>query len=92
MDRSTWTGPRTVYVPRSDNGFGFTLRHFIVYPPETAMDEQVTNVLNISICQRKHIDSLDCRRSDNSSKIMHGLDDIVPVSETVILYNISLIY
>lgn len=36
-DGSGW--PRTVYVPRSDNGFGFTLRHFIVYPPESALDE-----------------------------------------------------
>ncbi|XP_052778297.1 uncharacterized protein LOC128215599 isoform X2 [Mya arenaria] len=29
-------GPRTVYIPRSERGFGFTLRHFIVYPPEPA--------------------------------------------------------
>ncbi|KAL4222411.1 Rho GTPase-activating protein 21 [Mactra antiquata] len=27
-------GPRTVRVARTDRGFGFTLRHFIVYPPE----------------------------------------------------------
>ncbi|XP_064613570.1 uncharacterized protein LOC135477414 isoform X3 [Liolophura sinensis] len=34
----SWPGPRTVIVPRTDQGFGFTLRHFIVYPPESATD------------------------------------------------------
>jgi hypothetical protein len=34
---SGWTGPRTVTVPRAAYGFGFTLRHFIVYPPESAV-------------------------------------------------------
>ncbi|KAL8562777.1 hypothetical protein ACOMHN_022652 [Nucella lapillus] len=32
----SWAGPRTVVVPRSAQGFGFTLRHFVVYPPESA--------------------------------------------------------
>ncbi|XP_020285089.1 uncharacterized protein LOC109855339 isoform X3 [Pseudomyrmex gracilis] len=27
-------GPRTLLLRRSENGYGFTLRHFIVYPPE----------------------------------------------------------
>ena len=27
-------GPRTVTISRTERGFGFTLRHFIVYPPE----------------------------------------------------------
>ncbi|KAF4520925.1 hypothetical protein B566_EDAN008900, partial [Ephemera danica] len=30
-------GPRSLYLRRSDHGFGFTLRHFIVYPPEPSM-------------------------------------------------------
>ena len=30
-------GPRTVHIPRTDRGYGFTLRHFIVYPPESAI-------------------------------------------------------
>ncbi|XP_023932056.1 rho GTPase-activating protein 23-like [Lingula anatina] len=34
-----WAGPRTVAVPRTESGFGFTLRHFIVYPPESAVKE-----------------------------------------------------
>ncbi|XP_039313819.1 uncharacterized protein LOC105205487 isoform X9 [Solenopsis invicta] len=28
-------GPRTLLLRRSENGYGFTLRHFIVYPPES---------------------------------------------------------
>ncbi|XP_012241345.1 uncharacterized protein LOC100748012 isoform X8 [Bombus impatiens] len=28
-------GPRTLLLRRGENGFGFTLRHFIVYPPES---------------------------------------------------------
>ncbi|XP_063420974.1 rho GTPase-activating protein 21-like isoform X2 [Mytilus trossulus] len=31
---STWRGPRTVIIPKTDQGYGFTLRHFIVYPPD----------------------------------------------------------
>ncbi|XP_071958724.1 rho GTPase-activating protein 23-like isoform X2 [Antedon mediterranea] len=34
-----WKGPRKVTVHRNSSGFGFTLRHFIVYPPESAVDE-----------------------------------------------------
>ncbi|XP_068274777.1 rho GTPase-activating protein 23 [Nyctibius grandis] len=33
-----WVGPRTVVLRKSSQGgFGFTLRHFIVYPPESAV-------------------------------------------------------
>ncbi|KAL0130721.1 hypothetical protein PUN28_002385 [Cardiocondyla obscurior] len=28
-------GPRSLLLRRSENGYGFTLRHFIVYPPES---------------------------------------------------------
>ena len=31
---STWSGPRTVIIPKTEQGYGFTLRHFIVYPPD----------------------------------------------------------
>ncbi|KAL0966143.1 hypothetical protein UPYG_G00291440 [Umbra pygmaea] len=30
-------GPKTLHLRRTSQGFGFTLRHFIVYPPESAM-------------------------------------------------------
>ncbi|XP_028933958.1 rho GTPase-activating protein 21 isoform X2 [Ornithorhynchus anatinus] len=32
-----WPGPKTVLLKRTSQGFGFTLRHFIVYPPESAV-------------------------------------------------------
>lgn len=32
-----WKGPRTLVLHKNSQGFGFTLRHFIVYPPESAM-------------------------------------------------------
>ncbi|XP_047345451.1 uncharacterized protein LOC124947420 isoform X1 [Vespa velutina] len=34
-ESSSLRGPRTLLLKRSENGFGFTLRHFIVYPPES---------------------------------------------------------
>ncbi|KAF5890526.1 rho GTPase-activating protein 21-like isoform X3 [Clarias magur] len=33
----SWPGPKTVLLRRTNQGFGFTLRHFIVYPPESAV-------------------------------------------------------
>ncbi|XP_055449854.1 rho GTPase-activating protein 21 isoform X2 [Psammomys obesus] len=33
----SWPGPKTVVLKRTPQGFGFTLRHFIVYPPESAI-------------------------------------------------------
>ncbi|KAM8946082.1 rho GTPase-activating protein 23 isoform 2-T2 [Pelodytes ibericus] len=33
----TWVGPRTLVIRKTRQGFGFTLRHFIVYPPESAV-------------------------------------------------------
>ncbi|XP_053706800.1 rho GTPase-activating protein 23 isoform X3 [Synchiropus splendidus] len=32
-----WKGPRTLVLQKNSQGFGFTLRHFIVYPPESAL-------------------------------------------------------
>ncbi|XP_077070598.1 rho GTPase-activating protein 21 isoform X2 [Siphateles boraxobius] len=32
-----WPGPKTIRLRRTSQGFGFTLRHFIVYPPESAV-------------------------------------------------------
>ncbi|KAK9712627.1 PDZ domain [Popillia japonica] len=29
-------GPRSLYIARRDDSFGFTLRHFIVYPPDSS--------------------------------------------------------
>ncbi|KAK3109196.1 hypothetical protein FSP39_025208 [Pinctada imbricata] len=36
---SGWHGPRTVLIPKADQGYGFTLRHFVVHPPESIHDQ-----------------------------------------------------
>ncbi|XP_072028473.1 LOW QUALITY PROTEIN: rho GTPase-activating protein 21-like [Amphiura filiformis] len=36
---SNWKGPRKITLKRNASGYGFTLRHFIVYPPESAVAE-----------------------------------------------------
>ncbi|XP_061094360.1 rho GTPase-activating protein 21-like isoform X1 [Conger conger] len=36
-----WPGPKTLRLLRTSQGFGFTLRHFIVYPPESAVHSSV---------------------------------------------------
>nr|XP_056720735.1 rho GTPase-activating protein 23 [Euleptes europaea] len=37
-----WVGPKTVVLRKnSQGGYGFTLRHFIVYPPESAVHSNV---------------------------------------------------
>ncbi|XP_036374495.1 rho GTPase-activating protein 21-like isoform X2 [Megalops cyprinoides] len=33
----SWPGPKVLHLARTPQGFGFTLRHFIVYPPESAV-------------------------------------------------------
>ncbi|XP_078702645.1 rho GTPase-activating protein 23-like isoform X2 [Branchiostoma floridae x Branchiostoma belcheri] len=40
-DPASWPGPRTVNLKRCGDGFGFTLRHFIVYPPDSAVQEHL---------------------------------------------------
>uniref|UniRef100_A0A8C5PQK1 Rho GTPase activating protein 21 n=1 Tax=Leptobrachium leishanense TaxID=445787 RepID=A0A8C5PQK1_9ANUR len=37
----SWPGPKSVSLRRASEGFGFTLRHFIVYPPESAVHTSV---------------------------------------------------
>uniref|UniRef100_A0A8C1TBS9 Rho GTPase activating protein 21b n=1 Tax=Cyprinus carpio TaxID=7962 RepID=A0A8C1TBS9_CYPCA len=34
-------GPKMLHLRRTSQGFGFTLRHFIVYPPESAVNSNV---------------------------------------------------
>ncbi|XP_076856271.1 rho GTPase-activating protein 23 isoform X3 [Brachyhypopomus gauderio] len=41
-----WKGPRTVVVQKNSQGFGFTLRHFIVYPPESAFHSSLKDEEN----------------------------------------------
>ncbi|XP_041421275.1 rho GTPase-activating protein 21-B isoform X3 [Xenopus laevis] len=41
-----WPGPKSVALRRASEGFGFTLRHFIVYPPESAVHTSVKDEEN----------------------------------------------
>ncbi|XP_063706527.1 rho GTPase-activating protein 21 isoform X3 [Culicoides brevitarsis] len=41
-------GPRTVVLHRINNDFGFTLRHFIVYPPESCTEPSIVGKLAAS--------------------------------------------
>ncbi|KAI1896425.1 hypothetical protein AGOR_G00094640 [Albula goreensis] len=41
-----WQGPRTVVLHKNSQGFGFTLRHFIVYPPESALQSSLKDEEN----------------------------------------------
>ncbi|XP_051770302.1 LOW QUALITY PROTEIN: rho GTPase-activating protein 23 [Ctenopharyngodon idella] len=38
-----WKGPCTMALQKNSQGFGFTLRHFIVYPPESALHTNLKN-------------------------------------------------
>ncbi|XP_044151194.1 LOW QUALITY PROTEIN: rho GTPase-activating protein 21 [Bufo gargarizans] len=41
-----WPGPKNVMLRRASEGFGFTLRHFIVYPPESAVQTSIKDEEN----------------------------------------------
>uniref|UniRef100_A0AAV2KDF5 Rho GTPase-activating protein 23 n=1 Tax=Knipowitschia caucasica TaxID=637954 RepID=A0AAV2KDF5_KNICA len=41
-----WRCPRTLLLHKNSQGFGFTLRHFIVYPPESALHNNFTDEEN----------------------------------------------
>ncbi|XP_028979002.2 rho GTPase-activating protein 23 isoform X3 [Esox lucius] len=56
-----WQGPRTLLLQKNSQGFGFTLRHFIVYPPESALhtslkDEENGNGKGL---QRNRLEPMD---------------------------------
>ncbi|XP_074475492.1 rho GTPase-activating protein 23-like isoform X3 [Sebastes fasciatus] len=59
----SWQGPRTIYVPKNSQGFGFTLRHFIVYPPESSLhslkDEENGNATGKAGGQRSRLEPMD---------------------------------
>ncbi|XP_072549086.1 rho GTPase-activating protein 23 isoform X2 [Salminus brasiliensis] len=57
----SWQGPRTLVLQKNSQGFGFTLRHFIVYPPESALhtslkDEENGNEKGL---QRSRLEPMD---------------------------------
>ncbi|XP_028823831.1 rho GTPase-activating protein 23 isoform X3 [Denticeps clupeoides] len=54
-------GPRTVVLQKNSQGFGFTLRHFIVYPPESALHANLKDEENGNGkgCQRSRLEPMD---------------------------------
>nr|XP_020495522.1 rho GTPase-activating protein 23-like isoform X2 [Labrus bergylta] len=58
----SWQGPRTIFVQKNLQGFGFTLRHFIVYPPESSLhslkDEENGNATGKG-CQQARLEPMD---------------------------------
>ncbi|XP_029311686.1 LOW QUALITY PROTEIN: rho GTPase-activating protein 23-like [Cottoperca gobio] len=59
----SWQGLRTIFVPKNSQGFGFTLRHFIVYPPESPLhslkDEENGNAIGKAGCPRSRLEPMD---------------------------------
>ncbi|XP_075408630.1 rho GTPase-activating protein 21 isoform X3 [Tenrec ecaudatus] len=57
----SWPGPKTVMLKRTSQGFGFTLRHFIVYPPESAIQFSYKDEENGNRGgkQRNHLEPMD---------------------------------
>lgn len=51
----SWPRPKTVLLRRTPQGFGFTLRHFIVYPPESSMHLFPVDVTLVCFLQRKRL-------------------------------------
>ncbi|CAJ1080573.1 rho GTPase-activating protein 23-like isoform X7 [Xyrichtys novacula] len=58
----SWQGPRTIFIQKNSQGFGFTLRHFIVYPPESSIhslkDEENGNATGKG-CQQSRLEPMD---------------------------------
>lgn len=42
-----WQGPRTLFLQKNSQGFGFTLRHFIVYPPKSSLINLKVTLLSL---------------------------------------------
>ncbi|XP_057179253.1 rho GTPase-activating protein 21 isoform X3 [Triplophysa rosa] len=56
----SWPGPKTLNLRRTSHGFGFTLRHFIVYPPESAVQSTFKDEDNSSRGrQRNRLEPMD---------------------------------
>ncbi|XP_050421617.1 rho GTPase-activating protein 21 isoform X3 [Adelges cooleyi] len=86
------SGPRSLFIRRSENGFGFTLRHFIVYPPESylvlAGDERLGLRRGACVRPDEPMDTIFVKQvKDNGPASLAGLntgDRIISVNgETV---------
>ncbi|XP_033840665.1 rho GTPase-activating protein 23 isoform X2 [Periophthalmus magnuspinnatus] len=58
----SWRAPRTVVLQKNSQGFGFTLRHFIVYPPESSLhslkDKENGNT-SVKGCAHSRLEPMD---------------------------------
>ncbi|XP_064844550.1 rho GTPase-activating protein 23-like isoform X5 [Oncorhynchus masou masou] len=54
-----WQGPRTLLLQKNSQGFGFTLRHFIVYPPESALHTSLKDEENGNGKGRSRLEPMD---------------------------------
>ncbi|KAM9837053.1 rho GTPase-activating protein 23-like [Aulostomus maculatus] len=63
VEGMSWQGPRTIFLQKTSQGFGFTLRHFIVYPPESSLhgltDEENGNAHGKAGGQRSCLEPMD---------------------------------
>ena len=77
---SHWPSPRTVFVPRNDSGYGFTLRHFIVYPPESAAMSVSTiqSLLSKPLYVKLFIEDPQSHCCLESMPVMRVLDNAFP--------------
>ncbi|XP_077406267.1 rho GTPase-activating protein 23-like isoform X3 [Vanacampus margaritifer] len=62
MEGMSWCGLQTIYLHKNMQGFGFTLRHFIVYPPDSYLhnskDEENGNAIKKCV-QQCHLEAMD---------------------------------
>ncbi|XP_056222711.1 rho GTPase-activating protein 23-like isoform X4 [Seriola aureovittata] len=63
VEGGSWQGPSTILLQKNSQGFGFTLRHFIVYPPESSLhslkDEENGNATGPACCQWSRLEPMD---------------------------------
>ncbi|XP_061666234.1 rho GTPase-activating protein 21-like [Syngnathoides biaculeatus] len=62
VEGMSWCPLKTIYLHKNLQGFGFTLQHFIVYPPESfihnSKDEENGNAIN-TCTQKSHLEAMD---------------------------------
>ncbi|XP_030610188.1 rho GTPase-activating protein 21-like [Archocentrus centrarchus] len=51
-----WQSPQTIFLQKNSQGFGFTLRHFIVYPPKSSL-------INLKVEENGNATGKGCQRS-----------------------------
>ncbi|XP_047465069.1 rho GTPase-activating protein 23-like isoform X2 [Mugil cephalus] len=59
----SWWGQRNIFLPKNSQGFGFTLRHFLIYPPASSLhsvkEEENGNATGKAGCKHSSLDPVD---------------------------------